>query len=343
MLSAITSEWGHITVRDQAIPELHPGECLIQVRYAGICGSDVHIYQGHHPTAKAPVIQGHEFTGTLVKIGPDTETDISIGDRVVVEPLLSCGRCEACRTGTPHVCRKLGLLGIHVNGAFSEYVRVSANKMIKVPDKLNDKIAALTEPFAVGFHVCSRGDLRNGDKALIVGAGPIGLIIGMVAKISGATVTFAEINKERLTQAQTLGFATIDCNAEPVAAGLKLTEQEGFDVVFEASGSQAGTLLASELCRIRGKIVQVGFFGKRPETDLMKLIFREQTLIGSRVYTFEDFRRTVHMLSRIVEEKLLHLEALISDVLPLADVEKGITQMLNGSCKGKILLEINPR
>ncbi len=340
MKAAVTRQWERIEVMDRETPALRDGECLVRVRYAGICGSDVHIFQGHHPTAKAPVVQGHEFVGTLEQIGPGVATEIKVGERVVVEPLISCGRCEACRAGHHHVCRKLGLLGIHADGAFAEKLRVLAEKMIRVPEELSDRVAALAEPFAVGFHVCSRGELRNGDRALIVGAGPIGLIIGIVARLSGASVTFAEIQPARIEQAKAMGFAAFNSGGDPAAIVGEATGGDGFDVVFEVSGSAPGVLLATELCRARGRVVQVGFFGKRPEADLMKVIFKELSIIGSRVYTLEDFRRTVPMLARIVREKHFDVESLIDSTCGLDGVESSIGRMIRGECKGKILVDL---
>jgi 2-desacetyl-2-hydroxyethyl bacteriochlorophyllide A dehydrogenase len=265
----------------------------------------------------------------------------ALGDRVVAEPLISCGRCEACRLGHWHVCRKLGLLGIHANGAFAQYVCVASDKLVRVPDGLEDRAAALAEPFAVGFHVCRRGELRNGETALVIGAGPIGLVIGMVAKVSGADVTFCEVNPERIDQARSFGFPVVDGNQEPAAALAGATQGEGFDAVFEVSGSQPGVLLATEACRIRGRVVQVGFFGRRPEAELMKVIFKELTLIGSRVYSFDDFRRTMPMLARIVGQGAFDVCRLISETCPLDAVEASIHRMIRGEVRGKILVDLN--
>jgi threonine dehydrogenase-like Zn-dependent dehydrogenase len=113
MKAAVMAEWGKIDVKDVQVPEPGEEECLIKVRYAGICGTDLHIYEGHHPTAKTPLIPGHEFVGTIERINSKRQTALRVGDRVVVEPLISCGTCEACREGNVHVCRSLKLLGIH--------------------------------------------------------------------------------------------------------------------------------------------------------------------------------------------------------------------------------------
>ncbi len=341
MKAMVLTDWEKLELQDAPVPELHEDEALIKVKYAGICGSDVHIFTGHHPTAKAPVIMGHEFIGTVEKINSKKSLKFNVGDRVVVEPLISCGSCEACNTGNWHVCKNLKLLGIHTNGAFAEYVKVAVNKIIPVAGHLSDKIAALTEPFAVGFHVNQRAELKNGDTALVIGGGPIGLIVGMVAKISGASqVVFSEINEDRLKQIEEFGFTALNPAKENALERAKaLTENEGFDVVFEVSGSQEGILFATQACKIRGKIVPVGFPGKRPEFEVLQVIFKETTVIGSRVYSFQHFKNTVKMLENIVENQTFDVEKLIGGVYPLAQLEKGISMMKEGKNIGKLLIE----
>lgn len=340
MKAVVTTQWHHAQLQDVDQPTINADECLIQLKLAGICGSDVHIFEGHHPTAKAPIIQGHEFVGTLVKCGGKLPAGLSIGDRVVVEPLISCGTCEACVAGHTHVCRSLKLLGIHVNGGFAEFVKVPTAKIVRVPDHVTDRMAVLTEPFAVGFHVCQRAELKNGQRALVIGAGPIGLIVAMVAAMSGAEVTLSEVSDQRLRQAENdFGFMTIDAKNDPLAQAQKLTDNDGFDVVFEVSGTAPGLSFALQACRVRGRIVQVGFFGKAIEVNLMPIILREQTLVGSRVYAPLHFKRTVPMLGRLLAEKRFDAEKLIAEVRPLSCVEASIQDMIAGKATGKILID----
>jgi 2-desacetyl-2-hydroxyethyl bacteriochlorophyllide A dehydrogenase len=338
MQATVTTRWGQMQLQSQPIPQPGPGQVRIRSILAGICGSDLHIYQGHHPTAKAPVVQGHEFVGILDAVGRGTSTDIPEGTRVVVEPLISCGTCEACRRGYVHVCRKLKLLGIHESGAFGQYFLAPATKLLAVPERLTDRVAVLTEPFAVGMHVCRRAQVQTGDRVLVIGAGPIGLIVAMVAHTAGAQVAISEISDARIEQAAALGFTVIDAKADPEAGGASFTNGDGFDVVFEVSGSEAGLSLAIETCRVRGVIVQVGLFGKPPQANLVKLTLKEIALIGSRVYTQEDFRRTLQLLEQIVTTRRFDLEQLISEQTNLAGIEPAIERMLAGKVKGKVLV-----
>lgn len=340
MRAAVTTRWNHLELQTLEIPRPGPGQVRIRTLLAGICGSDLHIFQGHHPTAVSPVVQGHEFVGIIDALGPDVpdQGETAIGTRVVVEPLISCGQCEACRRGLAHVCRKLKLLGIHENGAFGEYFLAPAAKVIAVPDNLPDALAALAEPFAVGMHVNRRGNVQTGDRVLVIGAGPIGLIVAMVARSAGADVAISEINQARLEQARSFAFDTINAAGDAPAQAAELTDGDGFDVVFEVSGSEPGVALAIEAARIHGTLVQVGFFGTMPQADLFKLTLKELALVGSRVYTQEDFRRTVRLLDRIAREKRFDLNQLISDQTGLTNLESAIRRMLAGEVSGKILI-----
>jgi len=340
MKAAVLTKWKNIEIQDIPIPEIDEGECLLKVTYAGVCGSDVHIYEGHNPIAATPLVPGHEFAGVVAKINSSESVDISVGDRVVAQPLISCHKCEACQEGQWHVCRNLKVLGVNMNGGFAEYMRVPIAKVIRVGDALHNKYAALTEPFAVGFHVNQRGGIRNGDSALVIGGGPIGLMTGMVAKISGATqVIFSEINPDRLKFIQTFGFTAINpLQEDPIPRLNALTEGAGIDVVFETSGVQAGVSLAVEACKIRGAIVMVGFPAQKPGFDVTQLILKELMVVGSRVYTLSDFKKTAKMLENIVTNHLFDLDQLISDIRSLDDLEATLHTMKKGENLAKILI-----
>lgn len=340
MKAAVVTEWKHVEVQDVPIPEIDEGECLIKVRYAGVCGSDLHIYEGHHPAATTPVVLGHEFVGTVKEIKPQVPTDVTAGDRVVVQPLISCGVCEACQEGNWHVCRDLKILGVHTDGAFAEYVKAPVEKVIKVSDALPDRVATLTEPFAVGFHVNRRAGLRNGDTALVIGGGPIGLVVGMMAKIGGALqVVFSEIDPNRVDLIQELGFTAINPDQEDAMERIdELTDGMGFDVVFEVSGSQGGVRLAPRACRIRGTIVLVGLPAEPPRLDTTQAVFKELTMVGSRVYSLSHFRKTTKVLDDIVANDLFDVEKLISDTRSLDDLEAVLRTMKEGRNRAKILI-----
>jgi len=341
MIAAMLEDWEKLVVKEMDRPVLHEGEALIKVLYAGVCGSDIAVYSGKHPTATVPVVVGHEIIGTIEDIHSDKPVGFHIGDRVTVDPLISCGTCEACKKGFYHVCRNLKLLGIHENGGYAQYTKASVDKLVKVSDRLPDPVAALSEPFAVGFHVVSRSGLKLGDTALIVGAGPIGMVIAIAAKAAGAfRVVISEINERRLALAKSLGFETIDSGkTDALAAVNEMTGESGFDVVFEVSGSRAGILLTTDACKIRGTIVPLNLSGAPVEFMLGKVSFKEMRVIGTRVYPYMDFVGGVKLLERMAE--VYDLNKLITDILPLHEAQRAIDSMKSGTNVSKILLKCN--
>lgn len=343
MKAAILTDWEKIEFKSVPKPKIKKGECLIKVLYAGVCGSDIHIYSGHHPTAKTPIVLGHEFVGMVEEIYPEDDSfNIQPGDRVVAEPLISCGVCQACSEGNWHICKDLKLLGIHTDGGFAEYIKVAIGKIIKVSDYLTDRAAALTEPFAVGFHVNQRSGMKNGDRVLVIGGGPIGLIVGMVAQISGAAeVVFSEINLDRIKLIKSFGFKNVinPKEGDEIKEANKLTDNKGFEVVYEVSGSEAGLSFATQVCRIRGTIVPVGFPTEVPKFDVLKVIFKELNVIGSRVYSFNHFKKTLDMLEKIIKNEIFDLEKLISNTYQLEELEEAIMLMKEGKNIGKVLIE----
>jgi 2-desacetyl-2-hydroxyethyl bacteriochlorophyllide A dehydrogenase len=340
MKAAILNDWKNLVIEDIKKPELSPGECLIKVNYGGVCGSDVHIYNGHHPTAKPPVVLCHEIAGVVAEINGESN-GLNIGDKVTVEPLLSCGVCEACRNGHWHVCRSLKLLGIHVDGGFAEYVRVNTDKVVKLDD-IPLEIGVLAEPLAVGLHVVRRSELKLGQTVLIIGGGPIGLTVAIMAKVAGASkIVISEGNKRRIAFAKEFGFDTIDAFDDNVAEKVKgYTNGEGFDVVYEVTGSKPGVTVAYASCKIRGTMVHVGMPSGEIAINPLPIVFKELKVVGSRVYSMEDFKATIEVQSTIIKNNMFDLSKLISDTLSLEEIPKAIEMMTNGTNLSKIVIKM---
>jgi 2-desacetyl-2-hydroxyethyl bacteriochlorophyllide A dehydrogenase len=339
MLAAVLENWEHLAVKDVNKPILETGEAIVRILFAGVCGSDITVYSGKHPTATVPCVIGHEIIGNIEEIRSNTSVPFKIGDRITVDPLISCGICEACVKGYRNVCKNLKLIGIHENGGYAEFTKASIDMLVKLPDSLSDRIAALAEPFAVGFHVVSRSELKRGDTVLIVGAGPIGLIVAIAAKNMGASrIVISEINEKRLALAQSLGFDTINAKTEDVMKQVgELTNGNGFDIVFEVSGSKAGILLTTSACKIHGTIVPLSLSGAAVEFELGKVSFKEMRVIGTRVYSRDDFENGVYFLERMSKE--YDLNQLITDIVPLKNAQMAIDSMKSGSNTGKILID----
>jgi 2-desacetyl-2-hydroxyethyl bacteriochlorophyllide A dehydrogenase len=310
-----------VAVVDRPVPQPSQDQVLIEVAYAGICGSDLSIVAGKHPRARPPLVMGHEFCGTVAHTAQETQSDLRVGDRVTVYPLLSCGKCYVCKMGLPHVCRDLGLIGIDTDGAFAEYVLALEDAVIRIPDGLSDKEGALIEPLAVCIHAAHVSKMQVGDTVVVTGAGPIGLLMAMVARASGAAkVIVTEVAQSRIAIAQELGLSVLNADSENlVEQVLESTEGRGGDIVFEATGHPSVAPYLMELARIRGQIVQVGIFKQPVSIDLRTLNFREVSLIGSRVYTLEDFDRAIALAAG----GQVDLKPMITTVLPLDEGADG--------------------
>ncbi len=311
------------------------GEALIRVARAGLCGTDLHIFQGHMDRrVQIPLVMGHEMCGEVVEAPPDAE--VEAGDRVVVEPTVSCGRCAACRRGHTHICQDLNFLGIDSPGAFQQFWNVPVDRLRQVPESLGDEEGALIEPLAVAVHDVRRAGVVLGDRAVVIGAGPIGLLVAQAARLDGAEVLVLEVNSFRLEKAQGFGFRTLNpAQEDPAACVEDWTGGAGADLVFEVSGSPAGARTMTELVRVRGTICLVGIHAEPPPVDLHRFFWRELSLLGCRVYERVDFERAI----RIAASGQIDLGGMVSEVLPLGDAARGFEQMKGGGEVLKVLLD----
>ncbi len=339
MKAALLKSWNNLELTDVEKPMPGAKEALLRVEYGGVCGSDITVYRGQHPTAIAPVVLCHEILGIVEELPADYIGDITLGDLVLVNPVIECGECAACKAGHTHVCSNLKLLGIHVNGGFAEYTKANVDRLVKVSPTLTKEVAALGEPFAVAYHVTERGGVKKGDKVLVIGAGTIGLVVALTARERGAEkVVISEINPNRLALAKKLEFDTMNpMEVDMIASMKKITEDVGFDVVIDASGSKSGVSMLPELCRIRGIIMSLGLSGLPYEFPIGKVSFKEITLVGSRLYSHEHFVAGVDMLVKLADKYCVN--ELVTDIMPLSQVVEGIEKMKAGESLGKILIK----
>ncbi|NIA69780.1 alcohol dehydrogenase catalytic domain-containing protein [Pelagibius litoralis] len=341
MKAAVLEQWKSLSVRQVSDPEPAAGEALIQVGLTGICGSDVHIFNGDLPIARTPVIPGHEFMGTIAGLRDENAAGLAVGQRVAVHPLVSCGACVACKRGQPHVCAKLVVIGVNRDGAFAEYVSVPAERLIPLDDDLPDEVAALAEPFAVGYHACRRAGLCPGERVLVIGGGPIGLFAAIVARRLGAVdIGLTEPVAARRDFAESHGFAAFDPLRESCLSDLAAhSGGEGFDIVIETSGVDAGINAAVEAAAPRARIVSLGFPAERfARYNVAFGIMKELSFIGSRVYPREEFSETVQLLTEAVRAGDIAFDRLVMDVRGLDDLERSILGVAGGKERGKILI-----
>ena len=327
---------GKLEVGQTELPEIGPEQALINVKYAGICGTDLSILTGKHPRAKPPLIMGHEFSGRIHAVN-SAGTGLQAGDRVVAEPLISCGTCFACRSGYAYVCQNLGLYGIDAPGAFAEYVAIPVEKIFKVPESVDDMLAALIEPLAVAVHAVRLSRVKMGDTVCVLGAGPIGLLTAIVARQAGAQqVLICEKEPMRIEIARQFGLSVVDVNSEkPVAVVEEATSGRGADVVFEVAGAPATVLLTTKLCRVKGEIVQVACPKEPRAIDIVDISFKELTITGIRVYAPFDFERAI----QIASNSGIDFKPLLSSPYPFEDAQKAFDLAAQGSAVMRVIFK----
>jgi 2-desacetyl-2-hydroxyethyl bacteriochlorophyllide A dehydrogenase len=321
MKAAVLHGIGDIRVEKVPKPEISDDEVLIGVKAAGICGTDMHFYRGEW-AVETPIIPGHEFSGTVAEVGENAE-GIKVGDCVVAEPNIVCGSCHFCLMSERNFfCERLKATGVTVDGAFAEYVKAKKENVYKFPKSLSFEEAALIEPLACCIRGIDNAKIKTGDAVAIIGAGPIGLLLLQLAKMSGASkVIQTDLKPERLNLAKELGADhTVNTRTEdPVKAITDLTGGYGVDVAIEAVGSPDAITQAMEATRKGGRL---NIFGVSPENAVWKvkpfdLYAKELTITTSYRSPF-TFQRAVDIAST----GKLKLKPLISHVLPLDEIEK---------------------
>jgi 2-desacetyl-2-hydroxyethyl bacteriochlorophyllide A dehydrogenase len=322
-----------VVEREPRSPE--PGEVRIDVAYTGICGTDLHILHGAMDArVTLPAVLGHEMSGTITAIGDGVER-WSVGDRVTVMPLAWCGHCPACRAGHTHICHNLNFLGIDSPGSMQQSWTVSQDVLVALPATLSLEHSALAEPTAVAVHDVRRAALQEGERALVVGGGPIGVLIACAARASGGDVLTLEISEPRRAFAAKLGLATADPSTVDVEALVAdWTEGKGADVAFEVSGAVAGLETALQSLAVRGRVVVVAIHPTPPPVNLFRVFWRELTLIGARVYERADFEEGLRLLA----SGAIPGAELITRVDALADVSAAFAELESGRAM-KVLID----
>lgn len=319
-------------------PAPKAGEVKIKVAWCGICGSDLHEYvagpifiptQPHTLTGQcAPLILGHEFTGTVVEVGSGVST-VRVGDLVAPDACQHCGDCLPCRLGKYNVCEKLAFTGLMADGAFAEYVNVPAELCYVLPPNFNLEAGSLIEPLATGFKAVRLAGSIMGETAVIFGAGTIGLGTLMCAKAAGAAkVIVVEMSAARKKLAMECGADVIlDPKECDVIAEIKqMTNGSGADVSFECIGNKITGPLAIEAIRNCGRAVIVGIFEEPSSFNFFSLSATDKVVIGTLAYTIDDFAGVAKLLA----SGQLKAEPLITGKIKLDDiVEKGFEELVN--------------
>ncbi len=280
-----------MNLREIDPPSPGPSEVLLRVTKVGICGSELGGYLGQNSLRKPPLVMGHEFSGTVARVG-EAVTRFGSGDRVTANPLVSCGRCAFCKGGAAHLCEDRRLIGAHRPGAYAEYVAVPEKNVYRLPNSLSFDEGALAEPFACAVHVCRLISASPADRMLVVGAGPIGLLVVRAARIFGLEgIVVTDLNERRLEIARDLGGVPV---GPQELEGV--TPEGGFDVAVDAVGADATRRQCVELARPGGRVVFSGLHEAESPVPVNLAIRNELRLQGAFGYAPLDFELALRWL-----------------------------------------------
>ncbi|WP_223549066.1 zinc-binding dehydrogenase [Aestuariivivens sp. NBU2969] len=323
------------SVIEKEIEAPEAGEVRIKVAYVGVCGTDVHIYHGMmDKRVNIPETIGHEMSGTIDAVGEGV-SGFSVGDKVVVRPL-DDRLVKPSDKGFNHICENLKFIGIDSPGAMQEYWNVPAFTLHKLNENTDLKLAALIEPLSVATHDVRLSGLTKDETAVVLGGGPIGLLVALVAKETGAQVIVSEVNEKRIAKAQSMGIEAVNpTKTDLVTYVREKTEGRLADVVFEVAGVQPALDIMTEIAGIRGRIVMVAIHGQPKPVNLFKFFWKELKLIGARVYEKEDYEKSIALITA----NELPFEDMITDVQPLSTIQKVFERIDQNPDGMKVLMD----
>ena len=336
MISAQYIGEQHVAVDSYEAREPLNDEVQIRVFYAGLCGTDLHIVHGNMDKRVAKNLTfGHEMSGVIEKVGSEV-LNLKAGDPVTVMPLDWDGTCPACVAGYQHICHNLNFVGIDSPGALQTLWNVKSSWVFKLPSSLSLRDAALVEPLAVAVHDVKRADLSANDKVLIVGGGPIGLLVGLVGKHFGADVRIVELDDSRVELITALGFEAFSPLDTDIAEMVnEWTGGKGADAIFEVSGAASAVLTAVNHLKVRGKLIIVAIHAQPREINLQRVFWRELTIIGVRVYESSDFETAIELLAQGV----IPTSKIITHIVPIRNIEAAIATLEQGLAM-KVLIDV---
>jgi 2-desacetyl-2-hydroxyethyl bacteriochlorophyllide A dehydrogenase len=328
---------GKFEIHDEQENDIGDTDVKLRVHYCGVCGTDYHIAAGDldKRIGTFPRVIGHEASGEIVSVGRNVHK-WKPGDRVVVRPLKSCGVCEECKSGNENVCRNVKYLGIESEGAFQKYWVVNENIVHKCPETVDYKTAALVEPLAVCAHAIRRSQIKEGQTAVVIGGGPIGIMTALILKTRNIRVLISELDAGRINNCRNVGLDAVNPLETDLAEKVnELTDNQGASVVFEASGSQSGLNTAPELLRPNGRIVTIATYSREMNLDIRKLHYKQIELVTTRAYQKEDYE---YVLS-IMEQKTLPADRLITKIISLNELKDFLKESIHGNSEIKVLVD----
>ena len=330
-LAKTARERGSMELVERERPEPADDECLVEIDYAGLCGSDAGIYEFESAFDRMdlPTVIGHEYAGRVVETG-ESVTKFAAGDRVVERPIRGCGECYQCEIGEANVCRDAVITGVDHDGAYERYLAVPERALHPIPDGVEQKHAATVEPTSIGARaVIENSRVGAGDRVLVEGPGPIGLLTAQIAASQGGRVVVSGVGGDanyRLPMAEEFGFETLNLAADDAAARREaFTDGVGYDVVFDTTGHPSGLTTAVEQVRKGGQIVLVGQTGETT-MEYSPLVRSEIDLQCSYASTYLDFERAL----RLIEDGDVDSESFVDDLFSLFDADEAFEAFVGG-------------
>ncbi len=333
-----------MTLREVPVPACGPNDVLIRVHHAGVCGTDLHIWEWDSWASnrlKPPVVIGHEFAGRIEKLGPEAEAAglLAVGDLVTAEGHIICGHCLQCRTGNGHLCQRTQIIGVDRDGAFADYIAMPASNVMKL-EGIPTEIGAIMDPMGNAFHTVLEGDAVIGSAVLVLGCGPIGCFAAGVARAAGASLVVAsDFNDKRLGIAKQMGaHVTLNPGRDDVLGRIReLTQGDGVDLVCEMSGHPAGHAQAFAAARLGGRVNLLGTPSKTTEVDFARdIIFKGLTLYG---VTGRKMYDTWHVMQRFLRGGQVDPRPVVTHRFPLEGIGDAIQVIKDGQA-GKVILEV---
>lgn len=332
----------NIRCEDKPVPQCGAGQVLIRIAYAGICGSDLHIYNKGMFIQNIPEIMGHEFSGTVVGTCAGV-TSIRIGDKVTANPMVTCGECVACRTGFPGSCSQLGFIGEVRPGTYAQYIVLPEKDVIVAPDYVDLKQLALAEPLAVALNICEKATLKETDRILIIGPGPIGLLTILAARaVYGVkNITVMGRSRARLELAAQLGAKVItgDSSVSPDSESSDCIDCF-YDVVIEAAGNASAFNTAVSRTLPGGRVYVVSIFEDDFIFDINEIVAKQISVTGCNVYSSEHIRQAAELIA----DGKVDVSPLISAVYKPEECEDAFHALCSKDKKvAKILFEMEEK
>jgi 2-desacetyl-2-hydroxyethyl bacteriochlorophyllide A dehydrogenase len=327
MKAAVLNNTADLSIQDLPDPTPESGEIVIAVTLAGVCGTDYSLYHGKFGVP-LPVVPGHEGMGIVKEIGPGV-SNVTVGQRVVIQPNFACWDCDTCSSGMDNICSEKIRLGLDTNGVFAQYVKVPSRYAWPVPEGVDDKTAAMAEPLAVAAHAVKILPPSEGDRILIIGAGVIGLLTLLLVKIEGVQVTVSDILTEHLSLAGEMGAdATFQVGSD------KELKPSSFDLIYETSGTPSGLADAIEVSAPGGRIALLGLPGNDHPVSTSQIVRKELSISGSMIYT-DEFPEVLELL----QTGRVDPSPLISGLIGLDDLDDAIKNF-NAPDRYKVLVSL---